>query len=96
MIILTCDFCIYYKNYSGEYLCARTSVDAEKTSIPWMRDIAIKRLCEVAEVAKIISVSVQATEYFDEANLQIPAYYKTIEMFGDYNIGDICISVSYK
>lgn len=68
------------------------SVDAEKTSIPWMRDIAIKRLCEVAEVAKIITVSVQATEFFDEANLKTPAYYKTIEMFGDYNIGDIYIS----
>lgn len=93
---MTCDFSIYYKNYSGEYLCARMSVDAEKTSIPWMRDIAIKRLCEVAEVAKIISVSAQATEYFDEAELDIPAYYKTIKMFGDYNIGDIRISVSYK
>lgn len=86
------DVVIRFINFKGERLTAKISIESEVSSINVVRDIALKRLYEVASVQSVETVRISNFKWYAKKELPCGAYYKSIEFMDEYNfIGDVTI-----
>ena len=88
------DVVIKYENFEGQKLIARMTIETTNgsPSMSCIRDMALKRLYEVAAVAKILIMKIHAVKFYNGDDVHTSFYYKNIEFTVDYNlIGDIKI-----
>lgn len=80
-------------NSKGKRLAAKMTIDSKVSSIDVVRDIAIKRLYEIAAVKEICLVKISCIRYYGEDDVHSGVYYRGIEFMSDYEfVGDIRIS----
>ena len=87
------DVVIKYENFEGQKLVANMAIETNGSQpLSCIRDMALKRLYEVAAVAKILIMKIHAIKFYDGDDVHTSFYYKNIEFAVDYNfIGDIKI-----
>ena len=88
------DVVIQFINFNDEEerLVAKMTIDSKVSSINVIRDIAIKRLYEIAAVKGICLVKISCIRYYGEDDIHSGVYYRGIEFMDNYEfVGDIRI-----
>ena len=88
------DVVIKFENLSCDKLTAKMTIDSEVSSINVVRDMAVKKLYEVAAVRDILFVKISCFKYYSGEDTYSGIYYRGMEFIDDYEfVGDITISV---